>query len=248
MREETKKSKRSFRKWWLIPVAIVLIFAVAFFSYVAVYYKADDTALAAMISDDAVRVIESDYGYLFDGPSDSDALIFYPGGKVDERAYAPLLRSLAAAGVDVCLVKMPFRLAVFGVNGADKVLGAHSYARYYLGGHSLGGAMAAQYASQSAERLSGLVLLAAYPTKELPAALPVLSIVGSEDGVVNGEKLQAGRHLVQGEYREQVIQGGNHAYFGSYGAQKGDGSPAITAVEQRARTVEIIMENLSKGE
>lgn len=243
MREETKKSKRSFRKWWLIPVVIVLIVAVVFFSYVAVYYKADDTALAAVISDDIVRVIETDHGYLFDGPSDSDALIFYPGGKVDERAYAPLLRAVAASGMDVCLVKMPFRLAVFGVNKADNVMEAHSYARYYLGGHSLGGAMAAEYASQRADRLSGLVLLAAYPTKELPAALPVLSIVGSEDGVVNRDKLQAGRLLVQGEYLEQVIQGGNHAYFGSYGEQKGDGSASIAPADQWSETARIIIEN-----
>ena len=243
------KGERSFiaRHWWLIPVAIVLIVAVVFFSYVAVYYKADDTALAAMVSDDVVRVESTSYGYRFDGPSDSGALIFYPGGKVDERAYAPLLRAVAAAGMDVCLVKMPFHLAVFGVNKADNVMEAHSYARYYLGGHSLGGAMAAQYASQRADRLSGLVLLAAYPTKALPVTLPVLSIVGSEDGVVNSDKLQAGRLLVQGEYLEQVIQGGNHAYFGSYGEQKGDGSASIAPADQWAETLSCILDFIGKG-
>ena len=241
--------KKSFiaRHWWIIPVAVVLILAVVFFTYTGIYYRADEIAAEAMRSDEVVTVRETDFGYLFDGPSDDSALIFYPGGKVEESAYAPLLHELAAAGVDVCLVKMPFRLAIFDANAASDVISSTSYEHYYLGGHSLGGAMAARYAASEGS-IEGLFLLAAYPTLDLPATLPVVSIVGSSDTVVDREKMEAGRAYVAGEYREYVIEGGNHALFGSYGAQKGDGSPTITAAEQGARTVEIIMESLSKGE
>ena len=83
--------------------------------------------------------------------------MFYPGAKVEETAYAPLLRAIAEAGMDACLVKMPFRLAIFGVDRADRVMAAHDYERWYIGGHSLGGAMAARYAAGHASRLAGVV-------------------------------------------------------------------------------------------
>lgn len=242
------KGERSFiaRHWWLIPVAVILIAAIVFFSYTAVYYHADETAAEAMVSDDALRVESTSYGYLFDGPSEDAALIFYPGGKVEESAYAPLLRAVAAAGVDVCLIKMPFRLAVFGIYRADRVIAEHAYSRYYLAGHSLGGAMAASYASKQ-DTVAGLILLAAYPTKDLPETLPVLSIVGSEDGVLDREKAEKGRSYVHGTYREYEIAGGNHAFFGSYGEQKGDGEASITPADQWAETLSCILEFIGKG-
>lgn len=97
-----------------------------------------NSAYAALKSDDTVTVTQTAYGWFFDGPSETDALIFYPGGKVEETAYAPLLHALAERGMDCCLVSMPFRLAVFGVNKADQVMAQYDYAHWYIGGHSLG--------------------------------------------------------------------------------------------------------------
>ena len=242
--EHTKRKSISQKTRLLIAVAVLVILAIVFLAYTASYYHADERALEAMASDDAVSVEKTSYGYLFDGPSATDCLIFYPGGKVEETAYAPLLREIAAAGVDVCLVKMPLRLAVFGENRAEKVISKSSYLNYYICGHSLGGAMAADYAA-SRDGFAGLILLAAYPTKELPESLPVISIVGSEDGVVNKQKVEAGRALVKGSYREYEIEGGNHALFGSYGEQKGDGTATITPAEQWAETARIIMDNIA---
>ena len=126
-----------------IPLAVIAALAAAFLIYTGEYYHASDTARAMLESDGAVKVIRTDYGWRFDGPSDTDALIFYPGAKVEAAAYAPLLHRLAEGGMDVCLVRMPFNLAIFGVDRADKVMAEHDYGRWYLSGHSLVGAMAA---------------------------------------------------------------------------------------------------------
>lgn len=230
-------------KWkWLIPLLILVILAGAFLIYTGSYYHADASALAALDSDEAVTVIPTDYGWLLDGPSETDALIFYPGAKVEETAYAPLLHGLAAQGMDVCLVKMPFRLAFFGLSRADAVMAQHDYGRWYIGGHSLGGAMAAIYAAGHADNLAGVALLAAYPTKALDSGLRVLSLYGSEDGVLNRAKLEKGRPYMPPSARECVIEGGNHAQFGNYGPQAGDGAAAISAQEQQRRTADEILQ------
>ena len=229
---------------WLIPLLALLLLAAAFLVFTGIYYHADEAALAALESDAAVQVVRTDSGWFFDGPSGDRALVFYPGGKVEAEAYAPLLHELAAGGVDVFLVEMPFRLAVFGQNRADGILDRYSYENWYVGGHSLGGAVAALYAADRADRLSGLVLLAAYPTKALDGRLLVLSVYGSEDGVLDPEKLEAGRAYMPAGCLEYRIEGGNHAQFGSYGAQSGDGTASISAEEQRQSTVGFLLSNI----
>ena len=230
------------RRIWLIPLLLVALLAAAFFIYTGVYYRADETAVAALISDNTVSVERTGYGWRFDSSSETDALIFYPGGKVEATAYAPLLRRVAEGGMDVCLVDMPFRLAVFGMGRADAVMAAHRYDRWYIGGHSLGGAMAAGYAAGHPEGLAGVALLAAYPTKPLDDGLTLLSVYGTEDGVLNKAKLAEGTRFAPPDHREYVIEGGNHAQFGSYGRQKGDGEAAIPADEQQAQTAEYILQ------
>ena len=226
---------------WIIPLGLVLLLAAGFFIYVGVYYHGDETARAALESDEQVSVQMTDYGWFFDGPSDSDALIFYPGAKVEAEAYAPMLRRLAAEGMDVCLVEMPFRLAVFGMNKADGVISGLPHRNVYIGGHSMGGAVAANYAAAHGEDLEGVILFAAYPTKEMDDRLLLLSIYGSEDGVLKMEKIEEGRNFAPEDYLEFSIAGGNHAQFGNYGAQSGDGRALISREEQQRTAVEYII-------
>ena len=100
--------------------ALVLILFLCEALYVQSYYHASPEAAQALVSDGNVAVEKRDYGWFFDGPGQEDALIFYPGGKVEETAYAPLLHALASEGMDVCLVKMPLRLAVLSRNKAER--------------------------------------------------------------------------------------------------------------------------------
>ena len=229
---------------WLIPGLAVLLLIAAFLIYVGIFYRADETALAALASDETVRISRTEYGWLFDGPSETDAMIFYPGAKVEAEAYAPLLRLLAGEGMDVLLVEMPFRLAVFGSDRAEELFPQYEYADWYIGGHSLGGAVAANYAAAHVDRLRGLILFAAYPSKPLDDSLVVVSVYGSEDGVLNMDKLAAGRAFVPGPYYEYAIDGGNHGQFGSYGVQSGDGTARISAEEQRQLAADFIFAHI----
>ena len=228
----------------LTIIITAVILGVAFFIYVGNYYHADEKALAAMESGEAVTVNETGYGWLFDGPSEKDALIFYPGGKIEARVYAPLCRALAESGMDVCLVKMPFNLAFFGMNKADEIIGNNGYEHYYIGGHSLGGVFAAEYASENSEKIDGLIMLAAYSASEIESGTETILIYGSEDKVLNLEKYHESFSNLPGDAEEHIIPGGNHAQFGSYGAQKGDGEAAITPEMQIEETVEIIIKKV----
>ena len=230
------RRRRGFR----IAACLLLLLVAAFLIYTAVCYHADGTAQMALRSSKTLRVEQTEAGWFFDGPSEDTALVFYPGAKVEETAYAPFLRRLAAEGVDVFLLRVPFRLAFFSTERAADVMARCDYAHWYVGGHSLGGAVAALFAASHGAELDGLILLAAYPTKALPEELTVISIYGSEDGVLNREKLAAGRQWMPPNSVEAVIEGGNHARFGSYGEQKGDGKASVSAEEQWAEAVRII--------
>lgn len=227
---------------WIIPLGLVLAVTLAFLVYSADYYRADQTALDSLASDGEVAVRQTDYGWFFDGPSKASALVFYPGAKVEETAYAPLMHALAAAGMDACLVKMPLRFAFLGMNRADAVMREHDHARWFVGGHSLGGAIAADYAARHGDSVEGLILLAAYSDARLDDRQLELVIYGTEDGLVSDGDLDKCRRAAPKRYVEHAIAGGNHAWFGNYGVQSRDGTATISPAEQQAETVRVIME------
>lgn len=233
---------------WILPLAALALLAIGLAAYVGQYYPADASAAKALAPDGDVQIAATAYGWHFDGPSDDAALIFYPGGKVEATAYAPLLRELAREGMDACLVEMPLRLAIFGIDRASAVMAAHDYPHWYVGGHSLGGVCAATYASAHADALDGVVLLASYSTKPLDDGLDALLVRGAADGVLNLKQYEANRKNAPADAVEVVIEGGNHAQFGSYGPQKGDGNPAISREEQVQETVRAILGLLHAGE
>jgi len=121
---------------------------------------------------------------------------------------------------------------------------AYKYKHWYIGGHSLGGAMAASYAADHADELDGLLLLAAYSTKDLSDSdLAVVSLVGSEDGVINRDKLaKYADNLPKDTTVDIQFAGGNHAYYGNYGEQDGDGKAGISREEEQATVVDAVVE------
>ena len=206
-------------------------------------YAADQTALKALRSDEAVTVEQKENTVVFTPDSEPIAgFVFYQGGKVENLAYAPLMRELAERDVLCVLTKMPFDLAVFGVNAADGLQEQYpQIENWYIGGHSLGGSMAASYAADHAEDYEGLVLLAAYSTEDLTGTdLKVISLYGTEDKVLNMEKYAENRANLPANTVEKTLIGGNHAGFGSYGAQEGDGTAAMSASEQTNAVADIV--------
>ena len=238
------------RKIFIIILSIVLVLAIivgACAIYVGDYYHMDDGAIivhAESCKGYAAISFPDEKTAVFAPEGATTGIIFYPGGKVEFTAYLPLMAELAENGVLCVLAGMPFHLAVLDINAADGIREQYpEIEEWYIGGHSLGGSMAASYLAKNAEDYEGLVLLGSYSTADLSQTdLDVLSIYGSEDEVMNREKYDKNKSNLPDDYTEIVIDGGCHAYFGVYGEQDGDGIPAITNEEQIKLTVEGIVE------
>ena len=240
MTESASKPRKKRGKIALITLAIlILTIAAVFFVYTQDYYHADETATALLTTKPAIKTTQKLTILTPDAANDSGVgLIFYPGGKVQETAYLPLLEQLRQNGLTCVLVKMPFRLAVFDSNAANDVYAQFpAISRWYLAGHSLGGAMASSYVEKNSDRLTGLILLGAYPIND--ASLPTLAIYGSEDVKLDRTKLETVADKLE-------IAGGNHAYFGNYGEQKGDGTASISREDQQAQAVAAILAFIQK--
>jgi dienelactone hydrolase len=202
-------------------------------------------ALAALESNALVTVRAQGDFIVFTpaGNTPITGFIFYPGGHVDYRSYAPVAQRIAARGYLVALVKMPLSLAVFGVDRADGVIASYPGIRYWvIGGHSLGGSMAASYAKAHQVSIQGVAFWASYPPEgdDLSSTdLKGLSTYGSEDQVLDMENYRATLPLLPPGSIRQVIQGGNHAQFGDYGPQPGDGTATISAADQQAQAADL---------
>ena len=226
-----------------VCLAVLFVFGIGGYAYVSDYYHADETALEAMAyQTDSVQVALDGNVTWFVPENPVAGLIFYPGGKVEYTAYASLMRACAENGILCALVRMPGNLAVLDANAADGLQQEYpEVTTWYIAGHSLGGAMAAGYAAAHHEDYNGLILLASYSTENLTGTpLRVLSVYGSEDGVMNRESYEKNRANLPADTTEVVLDGGCHAQFGSYGPQDGDGIPTISGEEQVRQTVEAI--------
>ncbi len=202
-----------------------------------------ETAIASLDSD-AVVAVTQDAWMTFSpvGDQPTAGLVFYPGGRVDPRSYAPLARSIATEGFLVVVVPMPLNLAFFAPMRADAVMSTYGgVATWAIGGHSLGGAMAARYAYEREGVVDALILWAAYPaaTDDLSSRsdLAALSLYGTQDGLMTATDLATSRPLMPEHTCWVPIEGGNHAQFGDYGAQGRDNAAAISLADQHTRIV-----------
>ena len=221
---------------------ILVLFAAGFVVWGETPAQPMPEALAALQSDAQVTVTSAQW--LVFTPAKSQptiGFIIYPGGRVDYRAYAPAAHQIAAQGYLVVIVRMPLNLAVFGVNAAQDVQAAYPQIRHWaIGGHSLGGAMAATFARTHPGAVQGLALWAAYPASSddlSNSGLHVVSIFGSQDGLATGEKIDASRPLLPADTTWVQISGGDHAQFGWYGDQAGDNPASISRSDQQAQVV-----------
>ena len=243
-------ASRKKKKLLIISISIILIFSLLFgicAIYLCDYYPAAEGAIAIFSDFDNISVSTSKNGNVIFEPTNATAgLIFYPGGKVDHNAYQPLMTALAREGVLCVLVEMPFRLAVFDINAANGIKNQFPKIKnWYLGGHSLGGSMAASYISNHCNEYNGLILLGSYSTADISNSnLKVLSIYGSEDKILNQDKYKENKANLPNDFTEIIIEGGNHAQFGMYGKQDGDGTPTISNTEQINLTTQSIIKTI----
>ena len=227
------------KKRILALVAVILVLTLACGIYAGDYYRAEETAVT--VSEDIAVEITEDRAVFV--PEAAEAgLIFYPGGKVEFTAYLPLMAKLAEENMLCVLLKMPLNLAVLDLDAAEGIPEQFpEVEHWYLAGHSLGGSMAASFAAENADLYEGLILLAAYSTETLSGTgLKVCSLYGDRDGVLNLEKYEQYRSNLPEDTLELVLEGGNHADFGSYGAQEGDGVSALEPGQQLQWTADTI--------
>lgn len=227
-------TRRHCKRWKIVLcalLAIIILIGVGFFWYVSDYYRADDVALEVLSAGDHLDVQDNLTILSPSYPTDT-AIIFYPGAKVEATAYLPLLDQLRQTGLTCILVDMPFHLAIFDANAAEDAIEEFpDIQHWYIAGHSMGGAMASQFAAEHPDEVDGLILLGAYLYGDYPPA-DTLTIYGSLNQSVE-DKIDYTENVVE-------IEGGNHAQFGNYGPQDGDLPATISAEEQQAQTVEVI--------
>ena len=213
----------------------------------------DDSVL---ISDDRVHVRSTAREIVFrPATSEPVALIFYPGALVDPEAYAPMARAIAEAGFEVAIIKVPLRMAVLEsqleeVRSRTMTYRGDSDAEILvLGGHSKGGAMAAEFIGGWTDLFDGLLLVGTSHPRETDLSyleIDVTKIHGSEDGLASEDEIRgfapnlpAGTHYVR-------IDGGNHAQFGWYGSQFGDGTARISRQQQQDLLIEAVLAQLRR--
>jgi hypothetical protein len=229
----------------IIIGVVILIGIIGFITWGLTPLGPTSEALAALESNANVTVQDKGNFIVFTPTSHIPitGFILYPGGHVDFRSYAPIAQEIASHGYRVSIVRMPLSLAVFGIDRADEVISAYPDMRYWvIGGHSLGGSMAAAYARSHSDKVQGVAFWASYPgsSDDLSTTdLKGLSTYGSNDQVLNKDTFNATLDLLPHGTIMKVIQGGNHAQFGNYGLQPGDGIATISAVDQQTQAADL---------
>lgn len=252
---ETNTPSPRRRRWWLWMLvgllAVALIGVTGFVIWASMPAQPMAQAMVSLAGNDKVAVIEGKW-IVFEPLVEpkSTGFIFYPGGRVNARAYAPQALAIAEKGYPVVIVPMPLNLAVFGVNRAGEVMTAFpEIERWVIGGHSLGGAMAANYTRNHRGAVDGLVLWASFPADSDSLAdqtgLTAYSIYGTLDGLATPEKVRAAEPLLPPSARFIPIEGGNHAQFGWYGDQSGDNPATISRANQQKLIVDATVEALA---
>jgi pimeloyl-ACP methyl ester carboxylesterase len=239
--------KRLKKFWWVVLVVFFLAAAAGFVSWAVIVPEPMPEALAALKSDPQVSIMfDTTHDWWVFTPMDateSVGLIYYPGGKVDPRSYAPFARALAESGYLVVVPAMPLNLAVFAPDTAAQVMDTfREVEEWMVGGHSLGGAMAASFVEKASTQVVGLVLVASYPANNLSARtdLAVLSVYASLDGLASIEQITASRAMLPATAEFVRIEGGNHAQFGWYGEQGGDNPALISRAQQQEQLIEAV--------
>ncbi len=264
------KKFKKFLKWLIILiVAVVVISVVGFKIYTGSYYRADIGIIdniEKLLSGEVMSFSDNNCTVFIPAKQERKAVIvFYPGGKVEYTSYNGLMYELAARGYVCLLTRMPENLAVLNINAVDKLTSKYpeftkeaEHLDWYLAGHSLGGVAASVHlektlsSAKSGENSTipseykGIILCASYPSVDFSDAdIRLLSIYGSNDGVLDMKQYEASKKLWPENSEEYVIQGGIHSYFGSYGIQDKDGEPQITNFEQITQTADIITDWVS---
>ena len=175
-------------------------------------------------------------------------IIFYVGAQITPDAYIPLLARLTEQGYSCFIPNLTFNMAALEPKAADEIISEHpEIGSWYIAGHSMGGLTASGFAADNPDKVDGLILLAAYTNRDLSESkLPVLSIYGDTDGVMNKDLYDKRKEWNPADFEEHIIEGANHAQYGDYGEQPRDNDAVISMESQQKQTADIILEWLKE--
>jgi len=243
-------SSKNIRKWFLAVFVILILGALFWGIRWATFARPPlPDAVAALASDDQVKVTQDPWLTFSPTSNPSNTgFIFYPGGRVDPRAYASLMREIASEGFLVVVPEMPINMAVFNPNIADEIIENYpEIQNWVIGGHSVGGAMAAQYTGNHPEIIDGLAIWASYPPDSTDISdldIPVVSIYGSRELRVNDESVAERKHLLPEDTLYIRIEGGDHHQFGSYEINPKDHLATTSRASQHEQIIQATLEIL----
>ncbi len=240
---------KTLKKLGFILLGLIIIALIFIISFFTTSYGPSTQAMANLEDSTLVDVtVDNFISFAPENTTATTGLIIYPGAKVEPEAYAPLANKIAQAGYEVIITPMPLNFAIFDSNAADEVISKFpNIKNWVISGHSLGGVMAAKYASENSN-IKGVIFYASYPQGDelKDSNIEVTSIYGSLDGVANLEKIVGSKDLLPTSTTFVEITGGNHAQFGSYGEQSGDNPAEISVDEQIEKAANASIELLDK--
>jgi predicted esterase len=233
------------RKQMGLLILLLLVAALGFLGiqWLTAERRPQPEAVEALRSDGLVKVTQEPW-LTFTPAEDipNTGFIFYPGGRIDPRGYAPLLRAIASEGYLVIVPEMPLNIAAFHPHLADEIIAHYpDIVRWVIGGHSVGGTMAAQYTSTHRESIDGLVIWASYPADNADLSgfdLPVALIYGSRDPRVNDSSVMERQHLLPDDTVYIRIDGGDHHQFGTYEINPEDHHATISRDSQQQQIIQ----------
>ncbi len=243
-------TRRRVLRGLLLGAATILVVLVGVFVWWVQPQPLLPQATAALASTPGAAFTEDNgrLTYTPVGPPPTVGLVLYPGGKVPPAAYAPQAREIAEAGYLAVVVPVPLNLAVFDIDAAQGVIDDHpEIAHWVVGGHSLGGSMAAQFIDSHPGEVEGLVLWASYSAADLSAVdLEVVSAYGTLDPGVPSFTSPANVAKLPSDAAFRVVEGGNHEQIGWYTGQPNDLPATIPRVDQQAQVIDATVSLLEK--
>lgn len=229
---------KNLRKLLYAVLIILLIGSVGFVGWATFSAQEATERAVTVLNDNSVKLED---GLLVFQPNftTNRGFIYYPGGLVDPEAYAYTAQGIADAGYLVVVPKMPLNLAFMGINQADRIRTDHpEIDSWAIGGHSLGGAMAAEYTKNNLDSISGLIMYAAYPANYadfIDTPVPILTIIASNDpGSIKQEEFY---DTISDSAMLVIIEGGNHRQYADYSFQNNDGIATISVKEQQDQII-----------
>jgi hypothetical protein len=257
----TKRPIRStVRRIGFIALAAFVAAIIGFVVWAELPMRADPAALSLVgaqtgfsVEDDGTTVVMTP-----DAPT-GVGLVFISGARVDAPAYEYKLSGLAQAGVTVVIVRPLLNFAIFDQRPlSDFEAAAPGVDHWYVGGHSLGGVKACMYAAASTASgaadaaadgsIDGLVFFGSYCANDISATgLPVLSLAGENDALSTPKKIEDAAPLLPATAQFVTIPGSNHAQFGNYGDQPGDGTSTATDADVRTAITDALVAFVSGG-